>query len=80
VTREAIHRQFVFDQISFVAGRTFQWWRFMLAEQREFGFLVVIEDGLLPIILVMASLALGAKFSFVRFVVIFFVAREAGHL
>ena len=81
VAREAIHRQFVFDQITLMTGRTFQrQWGFVLAEQREFGLLVVIEVRLLPVIFVVASLALDPKFALVRLVVVFLVARDTSHL
>ena len=80
VTREAVHRQLVFDQIALVAGSTLQRRRLVLAEKREFGLLVVIEDGFLPIVLVVASLALDAEFTLMRLVVVFLVARDTGHL
>ena len=51
----------------------------MFAQQREFGLLLVIEDDLFPIFLVVASLALRPEFAFVRFVILFLMAREAKH-
>lgn len=80
VAREAIHRQLVFDQVALMAVSAFQRRRFVFAEQGEFGLLVVIEDRFLPIVLIMAGLALGAEFTFVGLVVILLVARDTGHL
>ena len=64
-----------------MTGRTFQrQGGFVLAKQREFGLLIVIEVRLLLVTFVMASLALDAEFTLVRLVVVFLVARDTSHL
>ena len=63
-----------------MAFRTLQrLWRFVFAEQREFGLLVVIEDVFFPILFVVAVFALGTEFPFVSLVIILLVTRSAQH-
>ena len=47
-------------------------------EQGEFGFLVMIEQDFLPALIIVATLALGAKIALV--LVVFLVARVTIHL
>jgi hypothetical protein len=79
MTGEALHRQLVFVQITLVAGITFQR-RAVFAQEWEFGLLVVIEDRFLPVILIVTDFALGTEFPLVRFIIFFFMAREARQL
>lgn len=70
VTREAIVFQLVFIQVAFMATDALG--INMLAEQRVFGFLVVVENDCLPTLLHVAGFALGAETPLV--LVVFLVA------
>ena len=52
----------------------------VLAQQRKFGLLVVIEQEFLPALFVVAGFALRPVFALMRLVVILLVARHASHL
>lgn len=80
MARDAGHLELVFVQVTLMAASTFQrLGRFVLADQREFGLLAVIEDALFPIFLIVASLTLRTELAFVRFVVILLMTRITQH-
>src|SRR3990172_2602629 len=74
VTEETTARQLVFVQVTLVATHTLC--RLVLAQQQILGLLVVIERDILPVLLDMAALALRAKITLVRLVIVLLVARD----
>ena len=80
MAREAIALQLVLVQIPFMATDALG--INVLAEQRVFGFLVVVENDFFPTLVVVTGLALWTEFSLVPFllVVVLFVTGNAIHL
>lgn len=76
VTRETIGLQFVLVQVTFVTADAFCIPVF--AQQRVFGFLVMVEDNLFPAFFDMASFAFRTKAALM--LIVFFMARKAIHL
>ena len=79
VARYARHLQLVLVYVTLVTCRAFNR-RQMLAEQRKFGLLVVVEQKLFPVFFSVAGFALRPELALVRLVVVLLVARHASRL